>query len=73
MGSGPVSFSTSGMNYEMFFGDALAVTSVTSGSGAGIWPVETATVHGASWFGSRGRLPLPMVIKFRRRVFLWQG
>jgi hypothetical protein len=73
VGRGPVSFSTSGMNYEMFSGDALAVTSVTPGSGAGNRPVETATVHAASWFGSRGRLPLPMLIKFRRRVFLWQG
>lgn len=25
-------------------------------------PVETATVHAANWFGSRGRFPLPMVI-----------
>jgi hypothetical protein len=24
--------------------------------------VETATVQAASWFGSRGRLPLPMAI-----------
>jgi hypothetical protein len=31
--------------------------SLSSGSG----PVDTATVQAANWFGSRGRLPLPMV------------
>src|SRR2546428_14058034 len=50
------------MYSEMVEGGALLVTLGGSGSGFGIWPVETATVHAASWFGSRGRLPLPMVI-----------
>jgi hypothetical protein len=42
---------------EMVEGGALLVTLGGSGSGGGIWPVETATVHEARWFGSRGRLP----------------
>src|SRR5712691_9871650 len=50
------------MYSEMVEGGTLPVTLGGSGSGSGIWPVETATVHAASWFGSRGRLPLPMVI-----------
>src|SRR5437667_9794802 len=46
------------MYSEMVEGRALPVTL----GGSGIWPVETATVQGANWLGSRGRLPLPMVM-----------
>src|ERR1035437_5291489 len=50
------------MYSEMLAGLAGVVILGRGASGAGIWAVETATVQAASWFGSRGRLPLPMVM-----------
>lgn len=47
------------MYSEIFAGDAAWIPLGISGSGSGIWPVETAIVQAANWFGSRGRLPLP--------------
>jgi hypothetical protein len=56
---------------EMLAGAALPVNLGASGSGAGIWPVETATVHAASWSGSPRTFALADGHRYLPRCCAW--
>ena len=48
-----------------------ADTSAGFSSGCGMSPVDCSTIHFASWFGSRGRLPFAMVMIYREKWINW--
>src|SRR5437764_8313343 len=51
------------MYWERLAGSTGGAWACASCTGTGFSLVDCSTIHFASWFGSRGRLPLPMVIQ----------